>query len=266
MKDYQCIELDLDDDGILTIRLNRPERLNAVNDQLHTELAHVFADAERDSAVHVCILTGAGRAFSAGGDFSPGTDLDEFRREVFGDHPARGPVYKIVHDLIWMTKPIIAAVNGPAVGLGATLALLCDIVYMAEDARIGDRHVNMGLTAGDGGAIIWPLLVGVNLAKEHLMTGKLLTASEAHAMRLVNHVVRGSDLISEVTKMAQTLRRLPPLAVQTTKAITNRSLMLLFNSAMETSAEFEARSIQTNDAAEAIAAFIEKREPHFTGT
>lgn len=265
VRSYRFLELTLDDDGILMIRLNRPEQLNAVNGEMHTELAAVFEDVETSADVRVSILTGAGRGFCAGGDFGPGFDIDQFSAEVFGKHPSRGPVTKIVRDLIWMTKPIISAVNGPAVGLGATLALLCDIVYMAEGARIGDRHVNMGVTAGDGGAVIWPLLVGVNRAKELLMTGRLLEAEEALRIGLVNHITTPEQLLPEAQAMARTLAALPPLAVQTTKAVVSRPLMMLFDAAIESSAELEARCFHTQDALEAAQAFREKRQPHYTG-
>lgn len=169
---------------ILTLAFNRPDSLNAINAELHTELSHIFADIAHDQETEVVILTGKGRAFCAGGDIKwfqdmTGPQLDALFTEA----------RKIIIDMLEVEQPIIAAINGPATGLGATLALFCDVIYAAENARIGDPHVRVGVVAGDGGAIIWPWLVGAARAKEFLMTGDLVSAEEAERIGLVNHVV-----------------------------------------------------------------------------
>ncbi len=179
---YEAISIDQRDDGVVLATLNRPDRLNAVNAQMHHELAWLTRDVDADPAVRVLVITGAGRAFCAGGDFGPqpatsdpGMTLEEGRQ--------------IVDHLLECSKPVISAVNGYAMGLGATVALLCDVVYAAESAVFADTHVKMGIGAGDGGQVIWPLLMGVNKAKYFLMTGDRLTAAEAERMNLVNFVV-----------------------------------------------------------------------------
>ena len=155
---------------VAVLTLNRPERLNAVNARMHTELSRIFREAAEDPDCRALVLTGAGRGFCAGGDFKADA------RTTSNQEQTHSEARLIVDSLIELPKPIVAAVNGPAAGLGATLALHCDWVVAAESARIGDTHVNMALTAGDGGAVIWPLLVGVNRAKYYLMTGELLSA------------------------------------------------------------------------------------------
>ena len=138
-------------DKVLIVSLNRPEALNAINADLHTELSHVFADIALDQETNVVVLTGKGRAFSAGGDIKWFQDLTPPQLEALFTE-AR----KIIVDLLEVQQPMIAAVNGPATGLGATLALFSDVIFAADNARIGDPHVRIGVVAGDGGAVIWP--------------------------------------------------------------------------------------------------------------
>ena len=180
---------------VLTVTLHDPERLNAVGERMHGELADVFTDLARDADSSVIVLTGAGRAFSAGGD------LERMRR-VAGDPAQFLPdlpiARRLILSLLDLEKPIIAKINGHAVGLGATLALFCDVSFIAEGARIGDPHVAVGLVAGDGGAVIWPQLIGFNRAKEFLMTGDLLTGRRAEAIGLVNHCVPAAELDAAV--------------------------------------------------------------------
>src|SRR5581483_2923957 len=187
------------DGKLLTATLNRPDRLNAVDVTvdgeigLHEELEDLFALIARDSSVGAVLLTGAGRAFSAGGDVkqmqistagaggAPAAALDEARR--------------VMVNLLQIDQPIIAAVNGPAMGLGATLALACDVVIMSEEAYIADTHVSVGLVAGDGGAVLWPLLLPINRAKYYLMTGERIPGPEAERIGLVNKTVPADQLL-----------------------------------------------------------------------
>ncbi|MFN0145181.1 MAG: enoyl-CoA hydratase-related protein, partial [Dehalococcoidia bacterium] len=182
-EDYETIKIEKQD-GVAILTLNRPERLNAVNGAMHSELSTIFLDVQADPDVRAAVITGAGRAFCAGGDFGPASNMRP-KSGVSMMQEAR----RIVDNLLDCEKPIVAAVNGAAAGLGATVALMCDVVIASRNARIGDPHVKMGITAGDGGAVIWPLLVGVNRAKYMLMTGDLIPADEAMAMGLVNRVV-----------------------------------------------------------------------------
>jgi enoyl-CoA hydratase len=182
-------------DKILTITLNSPENLNAFTGPMHTSMSRIWDDVNDDPDVHVVVLTGAGRAFSAGGNvIAMQTKIDDPGAWEAGMPEAR----RIVFRMLECDKPIIARVNGHAVGLGATVALLCDIIIAADHAKIGDPHVNAGLVAGDGGALIWPQLIGFARAKEYLFTGDLMTAAEAERIGLINHVVPADQLDEKV--------------------------------------------------------------------
>ena len=172
---------------------------------------------------------------------------------------------KIIIDMLEVEQPIIAAVNGPATGLGATLALFSDVIFAAEDARIGDPHVRVGVVAGDGGAVVWPWLIGTAKAKEFLMTGDLVKAAEAERIGLVNHVVPNTDLIAQATAFAKRLADGPRMAIRGTKASVNKILRDTVNLVLDTSLSIEKGCFLTEDHKEAIQAFVEKREPKFTG-
>ena len=161
---------------VMTITLNAPDRLNAFTGPMHNALSRIWDDVNDDPDVHVVVLTGAGRAFSAGGNVvAMQQKIDYLEAWDAGMPEAK----RIVFRMLECDKPIIARVNGHAVGLGATVALLCDIIIAADSAKIGDPHVNAGLVAGDGGALIWPQLVGFARAKEYLLTGDMKSAAEA---------------------------------------------------------------------------------------
>lgn len=258
-QDYETIQIEKVD-GVATLTLNRPERLNAVNGVMHSELSTVFLALQGDPDVRAAVLTGAGRAFCAGGDFSPGADM-RTRTGLTIIQEAR----RIVDSILDLEKPLVAAVNGPATGLGATVALCCDVVIAARSARIGDPHVKMGITAGDGGAVIWPLLVGVNRAKYMLMTGDLIDAQAAMAMGLVNRVVDDGQALSEALALAQRFASSAPYAVQSTKVAVNKLLKAVSNLVLPLSLSLEEVSMTKEDHREAVRAFQEKREPRFTG-
>ncbi len=246
--------------GVAVLTLNRPEKLNAVNGAMHSELMTIFLDVQNDPEVRAAVLTGAGRAFCAGGDFGAGADM----------RPKSGlsiiqEARRIVDNLLDCEKPIVSAVNGPAAGLGATVALLCDVVVVSRNARIGDPHVKMGITAGDGGAVIWPLLVGVNKAKYMLMSGDLLSADEAMAMGLVNKVVDEGEALNEAKAIANRLASGAPYAVQSSKMAVNKFIKLVSNLVLPLSLSLEEVSMTKADHGEAVRAFQEKREPRFTG-
>jgi enoyl-CoA hydratase len=256
---YETIQIEKDN-GVAILRLNRPERLNAVNGAMHSELMSIFLDVQADPDVRAAVLTGAGRAFCAGGDFGGGSDM----RSKSG-LPMMQEARRIVDNMLDCEKPIVAAVNGPAAGLGATIALLCDVVIAARNARIGDPHVKMGITAGDGGAVIWPLLVGVNRAKYMLMSGDLIPADEAFAMGLVNKVVDEGMALPEALLVARKLAAGAPYAVQSSKTAVNKFIKLVSNLVLPYSLAVEEVSMHTADHREAVTAFQEKREPRFSG-
>lgn len=246
--------------SILTVTFNRPEALNAINAEMHTELSEIFADINKDSDTNVVVLTGNGRAFSAGGDIKW---FQHMTTEQLDDLFAEAR--KIIIDLLEVEQPIIAAINGPATGLGATIALFSDVSIASEDARIGDPHVQVGVVAGDGGAIIWPWLVGAARAKEFLMTGDLLKAREAERIGLVNRVVSAEQLMPTAMELATRLANGPTRAIRGTKVSVNKILRDTANLVLDTSLALEKHCFRTEDHTEAINAFVEKRQPNFTG-
>jgi enoyl-CoA hydratase len=252
-------------DKILTITLNRPERLNAVNEVMHEELPDAFARVGQDPGVGVVVLTGAGRGFCSGGDIRA---MDE-RGGAIPSLPL-GAVSqsgrRVIHNMLWVEQPVICALNGVAAGLGATIALFCDIIYASDQARIGDTHVRAGLVAGDGGAVIWPLLVGIAKAKELLMTGDIIDAKEAERIGLVNKVVPHDQLMPTVMGLAQRLASGPALAIRGTKHALNKHVWDSLNLALDMGLALEERSSRHPDHREAARSFVEKRSPHFKGT
>ncbi len=213
-------EIDVQADGALRIiTLNRPDALNAVNDPLHCGLARLWDELSEDQDARAAVLTGAGRAFSAGGDFHY---LDEIRR----DDALRAKTIKHGRDLVLgMIRcriPVIAAVNGPAVGLGCSLAALSDIVYMAPTAHFADPHVSVGLVAADGGPLVWPMQISFLQAKEFALTGQKISAQRALELGLANHVVE--DPVAEAIECAQGILKQPQQAVEATKRLMNIQL------------------------------------------
>ncbi len=246
-------------EGVAVLTLNRPERLNAVNGSMHSELSTVFLDLQADGDVLAAVITGAGRGFSAGGDFSGASMATKSGLTMMQE--AR----RIVDSILDLEKPLISAVNGPAVGLGATIALCCDMVVASSNARFGDPHVKMGITAGDGGAVIWPLLIGVNRAKQWLMTGDLMSAQEAYELGLVNRVVDEGKALDEAVAIARRLSTGAPFAIQSTKVSVNKIIKAISNLVLPLSLSLEEMSMTKEDHREAVRAFQEKREPKFTG-
>lgn len=245
---------------ILHLTLNRPESLNAVDAAMHTELARVFTDAANDPDSDVIVLTGAGRAFCAGGDL--GWQQDAIDDPESFEQTAR-EAKQIVFSLLDCEKPIIAKVNGPAVGLGCTIALFCDVVFANEETFLSDPHVSVGLVAGDGGAVIWPQLVGYVRAKEFLMTGDKVPARKAVEMGLINHAVSAAELDSAVEAFAKRLANSALKAVKWSKVSINIGLKQLAHSIMDTSIAYESLTNVSADHQEAIAALREKRKPVF---
>ena len=247
---------------LLRANFNRPDALNAIDRVAHDELARFFAELAVDPLTDVVILSGMGRAFSAGGD------LEHIQRmiddpSVFVDDIPN--VKRIVFGMLDCPKPIIAKINGHAIGLGATIALLCDVIFAVPNAKIGDPHVKVGFAAGDGGAIIWPHLLGHARAKEYLLTGRLLTGEEAAKIGLINHVVAPEELDRTVDAFAQELLSGAMRAIQYTKLAVNIGLKQLAHSVLDASVAFEALSNVTADHREAVQAMREKRSPKFTG-
>jgi enoyl-CoA hydratase len=257
---YKTLDLTRND-RILTITINNGP-MNAVDDDLHHELAHVFVEAAEDPDSDLIILTGAGRAFCAGGD------MDWFQDMIDDPTKFRGIVpdaKRIITTLLEVEKPVICRLNGAAAGLGASIALMCDLIIADEKALIGDPHVKVGLVAGDGGAVIWPQLIGYARAKEFLLTGDMMRASEAAAMGLINHAVSAEELDAKVADIAGRILANPRWAVRWTKTAINLPLREIANRVSDTALAYEIVSNTTADRQEAVTAFVEKRKPKFTG-
>jgi enoyl-CoA hydratase len=206
------------DGPVRTVTMNRPLRLNAVNEELHQALATVWSELRDDTTTRAVVLTGAGKAFSAGGDMDYLTKVSTdpaFRYRTMAE--AR----RIVTEMLNFPKPIIAAVNGPAVGLGCSLAVLADVVYMSDRAFMADPHVSLGVVAADGGVLSWPLMMSMLQAKEYLLTGDRIDAPTAERLGLANHVVTPHRLLPVAYDLAERLARQPQQALWDTKRALN---------------------------------------------
>lgn len=259
--DYTAIEISRRG-RLLMLSLNRPEAYNAVNGQMHEELSRVFIDAQDDPDSDVVMITGAGKAFSAGGDIGWLKSMAENHKE-FDLIRAHGK--RIIFSMLDCEKPIIAKVNGPAVGLGCTLALFSDVVFAAEDAVISDPHVNVGLVAGDGGAVIWPQLIGYARAKEYLMTSKKLSGTKAAEIGLINHAVPFQELDTTVDAFCDELLGGALLAIKYTKVAVNVGLKQLAHTVLESSLAYETLTNRSKDHLAAVTAFADRQKPIFTG-
>ncbi len=258
---YQHLDIDIAD-GIATVTMNRPDVLNGLHPPAHAEMERVWDDLGENDEVRVAILTGAGRAFSAGGDLK---DMQE-RLAVDptgGSGISAGSGRRIVYNLLSFDKPLIAAVNGHAVGLGATLALLCDVVIVSDEAVLGDPHINIGLVPGDGGLAVWTMLAGPNRAKEFMMLGTMASAEDAHRLGLVNHVVPADNVMEAARGVAERMSKGPQVALRGTKISINNWIKAQFSSLFEVGLAAELQSMAHPDYAEGVAAAIEKRSPSF---
>lgn len=260
---FTYIRTELEEDHVLVVTLDRPERRNSITPEMHDELAPLFQRVAQDREVRVVILTGAGdKAFCAGADFGGMSDnlgggyADGFPELMIGSAT-------LVRAQLHVPQPIISAINGDAIGLGATMALFCDIALMAEEARLADPHVNAGLVAGDGGAILWPMLMGLNRGKEFLLTGDLMGAEEAERLGLVNHVYPRAALLDEARALARRLAKGPQVAIQFNKRLANLDLVDRVNRVIDASLAMEAITFTTADHREAVQSFIDKRPPTF---
>jgi len=246
------------DDQVATLTLNRPHALNAVTHEMHDELADVFRDFSRDPAVNAIIVTGAGRGFCSGFDQKAGADPDNPPPEM---PPER--VGQVTKAILATPQPIIAAVNGAAVGQGSQIALFCDVVIASDRARIGDVHVKAGVAPGDGGVAIYPLLVGLNKAKEMLMTAAIISGEEAYRLGLVQRLVPHERLMDEAMGLARRLADGPQLAIRWTKQALNKIAWERVIKTLDYTATMELLSGKHPDSGEAKKAFAEKRDASY---
>jgi enoyl-CoA hydratase len=256
---YQHLKLEPQHNGVLLITLNRPEVLNAAHEEMHSELAAIWTDVSKDEQTRVAVVTGAGRAFSAGGD------LGMVERQI-GDYGRVTAMLTEMSDLVYnmvnCEKPIVSAINGVAVGAGLVVALLADISICAADARLGDGHVRLGVAAGDHAAIIWPLLCGLARSKYYLMTGEMVTGEEAERIGLVSKALPADQVLAEAFRVADQLASGPQLAIRLTKRALNgwiRNAGPIFDQ----SAAYEMLTFMGDDIREGLASLREKRTPDF---
>jgi enoyl-CoA hydratase/carnithine racemase len=227
------------DGPIRVVRLNRPDHLNATNHSLHRALADVFPQIDADADARVAVITGTGRAFSAGGDFDY---LDELTKDADLRRQSLDDGRRIVTGMVSCRVPIVAAVNGPAVGLGCSIVALSDIVYMAESAHLADPHVLVGLVAADGGPVTWPLLTSLQLAKEYALTGDRIPARRAAEIGLANHVCPDGEVVDQALACARRIAELPQRAAEDTKRVLNLHLERAVLAALDFALTAEDRS------------------------
>jgi enoyl-CoA hydratase len=254
------------EDKIHVITFNRPDRMNALDLATHDLLVETLRRVDRDPRSRVILVTGNGKAFCAGGDLKAAQDRGgAYLGNLVGRPWVHSHGREMIHTVLGLEKPTVAMINGPAAGLGANLALLLDASVADEDAVIGDTHVRAGLAAGDGAAVIWPLLVGPNRAKEFLMTSRMITGRDAAQMGLVNAAVPKEELRDRAFGLAQQFAEQAPYAAMATKAIINQYLWMMTNLLLDVGLAWEHMSQQMDDCDEAVAAWVEKRPPRFTG-
>lgn len=254
--------------GVASVILNRPERLNAINEELTEELNSALDEVDRDDEVRVVVLTGAGRAFCAGADLSTGAGRERIREETHGETIRRslrhGPPLTGLK-LQRLEKPTIAMVNGAAVGAGFGWALACDMRTGSEQTRFRVAFTTIGLIPGTGDAWLLPRLVGVAKAAEFLFSGDFIDAQEAYRVGLLNKLVPHENLEAETMALARRLAANPPIALRLNKLLLYKGLETDLESALEMAGSFQALAINTQDHLEGVAAFREKRQPQFIG-
>jgi len=249
-------------DRVLTVTLNRPQARNALSMELMFALRRILAEYGDHEDVGALVVTGAGSAFCAGGDADW---LQELIDDPWGWETLSEEGKRSMMSILDCRQPVIAKLNGAAAGLGATLALYCDVIMAADTARIGDPHVKVGLTAGDGGSGIWPYLIGFARAREFLYTGEMLTAERAADMGLINRCVPADELDQVVDDFADQLANGAIRAIQWTKQAINAPLKQIVSANLDYSLSLESKSNITEDHQEGINALREKRKPVFKG-
>lgn len=248
-------------EGVAVVTINRPKALNALNTETLKELDMVVSDVEADDAVKVVIITGAGdRAFVAGADISEMRDKNGAEGREFGRLGAA-----VFRHIELIEKPVIAAVNGYALGGGCELAMACDIRLASDTAKFGQPEVNLGITPGFSGTQRLPRLVGPGIAKELIYTGNMIDAAEAMRIGLVNHVYPSGELMEKAMEMAKHIATRAPLAVKLGKAAINRGIETDIETGIAYEAEVFGLCFSTKDQKEGMTAFLEKRKPVFEG-
>jgi enoyl-CoA hydratase len=256
---YEHLRFERREHGVLLITIDRAERLNATDERLHTELTTVWREVDADDEVRVAVVTGAGKAFSAGGDL-------EMIQAMSGDYRkvARmaGEAASLVLNMLDCSKPIVSAINGTAVGAGLAVALIADISVIAAEARLTDGHLRLGVVAGDHAAIIWPLLCGMARAKYYLLTADFIDGAEAERIGLVSRAVPRERVLETALEIAERIAAGPQWAARWTKRTLNHWLRAAIP-AFDASVAYEMLSFLGEDVREGSQALLERREPRF---
>jgi 2-(1,2-epoxy-1,2-dihydrophenyl)acetyl-CoA isomerase len=253
-------------DHVAVITLNRPEKLNALNSQMNKDLKFALREAKEDPEVRAIVLTGAGRAFCAGADisdFAGGVTLGDFKKMTEQD--IMPDTIITPYDLVDVPKPIIAAVNGVAVGFGTNVLLNCDIIIASEVATFGEFFIRMGLIPDMNGSLLLPMLVGIHKAKELIFTGDRIDAKEAFRIGLINRVVPPDQLMPIALEMAKKFAESPPLALAMSKQLIHEPFKQVFKEVSVKEVQIQARLYSSQDHKEAASSFLEKRKPVFKG-
>ena len=260
---HEALSISSHGNGVSEISLVRPKLLNRFDNQLQIELATALEELAKDDNTRAIVLGSSGKAFSAGGDFA-------LMRAAHDDADSRRDTVeaglRLLRSFSGLPQPIVAAVQGPAIGLGATVALMCDVVVAARAAKLADTHVKIGLVAGDGGCLVWPQAAGMLRARRHLLTGDALDATTAYQLGMVTDIVEEpDDALPCAREIATRIAALPPLAVQGTKRALNHVTSLRADEVVPLAFELEEHTLTSDDVLEGIAAFREGREANFVG-
>lgn len=249
------------DEGVTTITLNRPDSLNALNVTMSDEFVQAMQEARQDEGTRVVVLTGAGRAFCAGGDVKGSGP----RRTTAEEHTYIHRLARVAHEIVNIEKPVIGMINGLAVGAGCNIALACDIVIAAEEAKFSEIFVRIGLIPDLGGIFLLPRLVGLHKAKEIIFSGDMVDGREAERIGMINRAVPAAELHDVTMALARRLAKGPTKAMGLGKALMHRALATDLAGAIELEALGQSILMQTADHKEGVRAFLERRQPAFTG-
>ncbi len=256
--DYRAICYEKEN-NIAKISLNKPDVMNSLVQEMIDELIVAAKDASEDENIRAVILTGKGKAFCAGGDinrFSEG-----FTQTSCIDYVEH--IHNFVRTWVGMPKPTIAMVNGPAVGAGLSLAVMCDLIIASDKAKFGSAFVNMGLIPDLAAVYFLPRIIGITKAREMMYTGKMISAEEAREIGLANHIYSSDQLEPMTMKLAEMLYNGPTLAIRNTKKMLSLSMDMDFNSVLGTEAIAQSVCMLSEESSEAVSAFLEKRKPEF---
>lgn len=259
---YQQLTFERRANGVLLITLNRPDKYNATDEVMHNELSRVWSDVSADPQTRVAVVTGAGKAFSAGGDL-------EMVQAMAGNYDRVSHMLSEMSDLVYniidCEKPVVSAINGVAVGAGTVVALLADISICAEEARIGDGHVKLGVAAGDHAALLWPLLCGMAKARYYLLTGEMVTGTEAERIGMVSKALPAGEVLDEALRIADGIGTGAQPAIRWTKRSLSNWLKMA-GPIFDQSAAYEMLTFMGPDVVEGAAALTERRSPQFPST